>query len=115
LAELTQHLDLHDASKPSRRHTARSSIERHRTARFYNFDPPGVDHSEAVVENWWRQGMMGGAKGHYECISGFIEEDHTAALEKITVPALAMNGEADQIVPCASSGPRVVELLKTAR
>ena len=79
---------------------------------FYNFDQPGVDPSEAVIENWWRQGMMGGAKGHYECISGFIEEDYTADLEKITVPTLAMNGEADQIVPCASSGPRAVELLK---
>ena len=55
---------------------------------------------------------MGGAKGHYECISGFIEEDYTADLEKITVPALVMNGETDQIVPCASSGPRAVELLK---
>ncbi len=79
---------------------------------FYNFDQPGVDPSEAVIENWWRQGMMGGAKGHYECISGFIEEDYTADLEKITVPALVMNGETDQIVPCASSGPRAVELLK---
>jgi len=79
---------------------------------FYNFDQAGVDPSEAVIANWWRQGMMGSAKGHYECITGFIEEDYTEDLKKITVPALAMNGEADQIVPCASSGPRAVELLK---
>ena len=79
---------------------------------FYNFDRPNVDPSEAVIANWWRQGMMGSAKGQYECISEFIREDYTADLEKITVPALVMNGEADQIVPCASSGSRAVELLK---
>jgi non-heme chloroperoxidase len=79
---------------------------------FYNFDQPGVDPSEAVIANWWRQGMMGSAKAHYESITGFIQEDYTADLEKITVPALAMNGEADQIVPCATSGPRAVKVLK---
>jgi non-heme chloroperoxidase len=79
---------------------------------FYNFDQPGVDPSEAVIANWWRQGMMGGAKGHYESITGFIREDYSADLRKITVPALLMNGEADQIVPCATSGPRAVELVK---
>jgi non-heme chloroperoxidase len=82
---------------------------------FYNFDQPGVDASEAVIANWWRQGMMGSAKGHYECISGFIQEDYSADLKKISVPALLMNGEADQIVPCASSGPRAVELVQNGR
>jgi non-heme chloroperoxidase len=67
---------------------------------------------EAVIANWWRQGMMGGAKGHYECISGFIQEDYSEDLKKIRVPALLMNGEADQIVPCATSGPRAVELVQ---
>jgi non-heme chloroperoxidase len=79
---------------------------------FYNFDQPGVNSSEAVIANWWRQGMMGGAKGHYECISGFIEEDYSSDLRRISVPVLLMNGEADQIVPCASSGPRAVELVQ---
>ena len=79
---------------------------------FYNFDQEGVDPSEAVIANWWRQGMMGSAKGHYECITGFIREDYSADLKKISVPVLLMNGEADQIVPCATSGPRAVELVQ---
>ena len=52
--------------------------------------------------------------GHYESITGFIQEDYTADLEKITVPALVLNGEADQIVPYATSGPRAVKVLKNA-
>jgi non-heme chloroperoxidase len=79
---------------------------------FYNFDQPGVDASEAVIANWWRQGMMGSAKAHYEAITGFIKEDFTEDLKKISVPALMMNGEADQIVPCATSGPRAVKLVQ---
>jgi non-heme chloroperoxidase len=79
---------------------------------FYNFDQPGVEASEAVIANWWRQGMMGGAKAHYEAITGFIREDFTEDLKKISVPALLMNGEADQIVPCATSGPRTVKLVQ---
>ena len=79
---------------------------------FYNFDQPGVDPSEAVIANWWRQGMMGSAKGQYDCVSEFIHQDYTEDLKKITVPALVLHGEADQIVPIATSGPRAVELLK---
>ena len=79
---------------------------------FYNFDQPGVEPSEAVVANWWRQAMMGGAKGQYECIDAFINEDYSEDLKKISVPALVMNGDADQIVPYATSGPRAVQLLR---
>ena len=79
---------------------------------FYNFDQPGVEPSEAIIANWWRQGMMGSAEAHYESITGFIQEDYTEDLKKISVPALLMNGEADQIVPCATSGPRAVELVQ---
>ncbi len=79
---------------------------------FYNFDRAGVDPSEAVVANWWWQGMMGSAKGHYECLSGFIQEDCTADLKKMSVPVLLMNGEADQIVPCTTSGPRADDWYK---
>ena len=78
---------------------------------FYNFDQPGVEPSEAVIANWWRQGMMGGAKGQYDCVSEFICQDYTDDLKKITVPVLAMHGEADQIVPIASSAPRAVGLV----
>jgi non-heme chloroperoxidase len=79
---------------------------------FYNYDQPGVDTSEAVIENWWRQGMMGGAKGQYECIFAFIREDYSDDLKKISVPVLVMHGEADQIVPYATAAPRAVELLR---
>jgi non-heme chloroperoxidase len=81
---------------------------------FYNFDQPGVTPSEAVIENWWRQGMMGGAKGQYECIFGFIREDYSEDLKKITVPVLVMHGDADQIVPYPTAAPRAVELLQNA-
>ena len=53
---------------------------------FYNFDQPGVEPSEAIIANWWRQGMMGSAKAHYESITGFIQEDYTEDLKKISVP-----------------------------
>jgi non-heme chloroperoxidase len=79
---------------------------------FYNFDQDGVAPSEAIIANWWRQGMMGGAKGQYDCVSAFIQEDFTEDLKKITVPVLVMHGESDQIVPYATSGPRAVELVK---
>jgi non-heme chloroperoxidase len=79
---------------------------------FYNFDQPGVEPSEAVIANWWRQGMMGGAKGQYECVSEFIREDYSEDLKKITVPVLAMNGDGDQVVPHDTSGPRAVKLVQ---
>jgi non-heme chloroperoxidase len=79
---------------------------------FYNFDQPGVTPSEAVIANWWRQGMMGGAKGQYECVSAFIQDDWTDDLKQISVPVLVMNGDADQIVPYATSGPRAVEMVQ---
>jgi non-heme chloroperoxidase len=79
---------------------------------FYNFNQPGVEPSEAVIANWWRQGMMGGAKGQWDCVSEFIKEDYSDDLKKISVPVLVMNGDADQIVPYATSGPRAVELVK---
>jgi non-heme chloroperoxidase len=79
---------------------------------FYIFDQPGVQPSEAIIANWWRQGMMGSAKGQYDCVSEFIRQDWSDDLKKITVPVLAMNGDADQIVPHDSSGPRAVELVQ---
>jgi non-heme chloroperoxidase len=79
---------------------------------FYNFDQPSVTPSEAVIANWWRQGMMGRAQGQHDCVSAFIHDDWSDDLTKITVPVLAMNGDADQIVPHDTSGPRTVELVK---
>lgn len=78
---------------------------------FYGFNRPGAKVSEGVIANWWRQGMMGGAKAHYDCIKAFSETDFTEDLKKIDVPTLVMHGDDDQIVPYADSGPLSAELL----
>jgi non-heme chloroperoxidase len=78
---------------------------------FYGFNRPGVEPSEAIIENWWRQGMMGGAKAHYDGIVAFSQTDFAEDLKKITIPVLVMHGDDDQIVPYANSGPRSAELL----
>src|SRR5665213_2724919 len=79
---------------------------------FYGFNRPGVKSSEAVIQNWWRQGMMGGAKAHYDGVVAFSQTDFTEDLKKITIPVLVMHGEDDQIVPYADSGPLSAKLLK---
>jgi non-heme chloroperoxidase len=79
---------------------------------FYGFNRPGVESSEAIIENWWRQGMMGGAKAHYDGIVAFSQTDFTEDLKKITVPVLVMHSEDDQIVPYADAGPLSAKLLK---
>ena len=81
---------------------------------FYGFNRAGAKTSEAVVRNWWRQGMMGGAKAHYDCIKAFSETDFTEDLKAIDVPTLVMHGEDDQIVPFADAGPLSAKLLKHA-
>jgi non-heme chloroperoxidase len=72
---------------------------------FYGFNRTGVKASEAIIENWWRQGMMGGAKAHYDGIAAFSQTDFTEDLKQITVPVLVMHGDDDQIVPYDDSGP----------
>ena len=79
---------------------------------FYGFNRPGAKVSQAVIWNWWRQGMMGGAKAHYDGIVAFSQTDFTEDLKKITVPVLVMHGDDDQIVPYADSGPLSAKLLK---
>jgi non-heme chloroperoxidase len=79
---------------------------------FYGFNRPGAKVSEGVIANWWRQGMMGGIKAHYDCIKAFSETDFTEDLEKIDVPVLVMHGDDDQIVPYADSAPLSAKLLK---
>jgi len=79
---------------------------------FYGYNRPGAKPSEAVIQNWWRQGMMGGAKAHYDGIVAFSETDFTEDLKKISVPVLVMHGDDDQIVPYADSGPLSAKLLK---
>src|SRR6201991_2400434 len=79
---------------------------------FYGFNRPGVESSEAIIENWWRQGMMGGAKAHYDSIVAFSQTDFTEDLKKITVPVLVMHGDDDQIVPYADSAPLSAETVQ---
>ncbi len=79
---------------------------------FYGFNRPGAKSSEPIIENWWRQGMMGGAKAHYDGIVAFSQTDFTEDLKKITVPVLVMHGDDDQIVPYADSGPLSAELVQ---
>src|SRR5208283_1689930 len=79
---------------------------------FYGYNRPGAKPSEAIIQNWWRQGMMGGAKAHYDGIVAFSQTDFTEDLKKITIPVLVMHGDDDQIVPYAGAGPLSAELLK---
>jgi non-heme chloroperoxidase len=79
---------------------------------FYGFNRPGVKTIEPVVWNWWRQGMIGGAKAHYDGIVAFSQTDFTEDLKKINVPVLVMHSEDDQIVPYVAAGPLSAKLLK---
>jgi non-heme chloroperoxidase len=82
------------------------------TGPFYGYNRPGAKPLQSVIWNWWRQGMMGGAKAHYDGIVAFSQTDFTEDLKKITVPVLVMHGDDDQIVPYADSGPLSAKLLK---
>src|SRR5471032_1902808 len=79
---------------------------------FYGYNRPGAKVSEGVISNWWRQGMAGGAKAHYDGVVAFSQTDFTADLKKISVPTLVMHGDDDQIVPYADAGPLSAKLLK---
>jgi non-heme chloroperoxidase len=81
---------------------------------FYGFNRSGVEPSEAIIQNWWRQGMMGGAKAHHDGIVAFSQTDFTEDLKRITVPVLVMHGDDDQIVPYADSAPLSAKLLRNA-
>jgi non-heme chloroperoxidase len=81
---------------------------------FYGYNRPGAKPSQNVIWNWWRQGMMGGAKAHYDGIVAFSQTDFTEDLKKINVPVLVMHGDDDQIVPYADSAPLSAKLLKNS-
>jgi non-heme chloroperoxidase len=79
---------------------------------FYGFNRTGVLPIQGVIDNWWRQGMMGGIKAQYDCIKVFSETDFNEDLKQIDVPTLVIHSEDDQIVPYADSAPLTVKLLK---
>ncbi|GAA5542352.1 non-heme chloroperoxidase [Brucella sp. NBRC 113783] len=78
---------------------------------FYGFNREGATVHEGVIQNWWRQGMMGSAKAHYDGIKAFSETDQTEDLKAITVPTLVLHGEDDQVVPIAAAALKAVKLL----
>jgi non-heme chloroperoxidase len=84
------------------------------TGPFYGFNRPGAKINQAIIQNWYRQGMMGAANAHYDCIKAFSETDFTEDLKKITVPLLVMHGDDDQVVPFADSAPLTAKLAKNA-
>ncbi|MFE0919431.1 alpha/beta fold hydrolase [Streptomyces nigra] len=84
------------------------------TGPFYGFNRPGAEVSQGLIDSWWRQGMMGGANAHYECVKAFSETDFTEDLKKIDVPVLVMHGTDDQVVPYEDSAPLSAKLLKNA-
>lgn len=79
---------------------------------FYGFNRDGYEASQGLIQNWWRQGMMGSASAHYQCIAVFSETDQTEDLKAIDVPTLMMHGDDDQVVPIANSAEKAVKLLK---
>ncbi len=82
------------------------------TGPFYGFNREGATVYQGVIQNWWRQGMMGSVKAHYDGIKAFSETDQTEDLKKITVPTLVMHGDDDQVVPIADSAELSIKLLK---
>lgn len=79
---------------------------------FYGFNRPGAKVSQGLVNNWWRQGMMGGAKAHYDCIKAFSETDFTEDLTAMDVPVLLLHGEDDQIVPIDNTARLAITLVR---
>ena len=79
---------------------------------FYGFNRPDRKASQAIIMNWWRQGMMGGAKAHYDGVVAFSQTDFTEDLKKINVPVQVMHADDDQIVPYPDSAPLSAKLLK---
>lgn len=79
---------------------------------FYGFNREGAKVLQGTIQNWWRQGMIGGAKAHYDCIAAFSATDFTEDLKAIAVPTLVMHGDDDQIVPIVAAAELSIKLLK---
>lgn len=92
--------------------TNKSQFYQDITFPFYGYNRPGAKVSEGVRDNWWRQGMMGGIKAHYDCIKAFSETDFTEDLKSVDIPVLILHGEDDQIVPFENSAAKSIKLVK---
>lgn len=85
------------------------------TLPFYGYNREGANISEGIRQNWWRQGLMGAIKAHYDCVKVFSETDHTEDLKAVDVPVLVLHGEDDQIVPYQTTALKAVKLLKNGK
>jgi non-heme chloroperoxidase len=85
------------------------------TMAFYGYNRAGAKVSQGIRDNWWRQGMMGGIKAHYDCIKAFSETDFTEDLKAVDIPVLVLHGDDDQIVPIALTAEKAVKLLKNGK
>jgi len=92
----------------------RAQVYKDITLPFYGYNRPGAKISEGIREHWWLQGMMGGAKPHYDCIKAFSETDFTEDLKKFDVPTLILHGDDDQIVPIGASALLSAKIVKNA-
>jgi len=81
---------------------------------FYGYNRSGAKISEGVRESFWLQGMMAGFPAAYFCIKAFSETDQTEDLKKFDVPTLILQGDDDQIVPCADAALLQAKLVKDA-
>jgi len=81
---------------------------------FFGFNRPGAKISEGLIQNWWRQAMMGGIKAQYDCIKALSETDFTEDLKAISKPTLILHGDDDQIVPIADSSLLSAKLVRDA-
>lgn len=95
--------------------TQRAQFFQDFTIPFYGYNREGAKISQGVRDNWWRQGMMGSIKAHYDCIKAFSETDFTEDLKSVDIPVLVMHGEDDQIVPFELTGAKSVKLLKNGK
>jgi len=93
----------------------RSQFYREVPLPFYGFNRPGAKILDGVIDNWWRQGMIGAANAHYECIKAFSETDFNADLKAIDIPTLVMHGDDDQIVPIKDAGLLSAKIIKNAK
>lgn len=82
---------------------------------FYGYNREGANVKKGIQDNWWRQGMMGGIKAHYDCIKAFSETDFTEDLKNVDVPVLVLHGEDDQIVPYKTTALKSAALLKNGK
>lgn len=81
---------------------------------FYGFNREGATVSQGLIQNWWRQGMMGSSSAHYQCIAVFSETDQTEDLKSMTMPTLVLHGDDDQVVPIENSARKMAKLLPNA-